>query len=573
MNFEQLMDSFQHSGYPLDEARKTFLIGLNVANPGVFESLGKYLQMYHTEYGICLHKNIGFILRLFEMESCLPPGLMEYLDGYLKENPILFPDLTEKLYQRLWKEISDQTHSLKLTYHNGFHGLEVTMRTRLGADCLALFTGSDPVSQFLRFILLTAAKYHDCIQWSKTHIRKAGDATTAEEDTAEHLAQVVIEEMGLYLGDQKKNAPLIAFLKFVFPLLIGPGTTVLFAPNTMFNLSQISDELRQVLKLSLKPVQNERLISFLWIATEVLSIADKASFCSQKMMEGEYDMRDTTLDDLLQIKDSLFANFLRSNSSLLYYPEKSFEFNFYVAVVMKISQVEMELELNGTLEEAQRLRDYIREGQCVYRDHPENLQLHLERVFTDPSIYQGFEELYFHHLKIEIGFFKRLPHICNATRARLEKFGGLDAFGLSVYSNDVQDLKTTSEEVISISGPIFVDENVPQKEVELLERLEQQAATWTVEEKQKIVWELLAFSMTQSGIHYTNHPSCIAEMEPPSPQGLRPLISISPVRIPEPNPHRLFREPSMPTLVLPFDEAPTPLARSNEAEKTLIQPK
>lgn len=566
MNLDTLLESFKHSGYPLDEERVVYLVHLEASHPGVIARLYTYINAYSTDKGIVLYKHMNFLLRLLEMESSFPPNLTASLNAYLHENPLKSSALIEKLYERLWKEISEQTHSLKLTYHNGFHGLEVTMRTRLGSDYLQLFTDNEPVSQFLRFLLLTAAKYHDCIQWPKGHVYQVGGCTTAEEDTAKHLAEVVIQAMEL---DSHENEPIVTFLRFFFPLLIGPGTTVLFARDTIINLSQIFDELRTVLNFPSKSLGNERLISSLWIATEILSVADKASFCSQQMMEGEYARRDVNIGTLLNLEQSRFASILKAiDCSDWYYPEQSFEFNFYVASVMKVSQVEMELELNSTLPEAQRLRDYIRDGQHLYRDAAyEKLQAHLSQVLGVSMLYKDFEDLYFRHLAVEVGFFTKLSHICTATRARLEKFGGLDTFGLSIYSKDVNDLKTPSEDEVCVLGPSFIDPEVPLKEVKLLNCLREKMTTWTVEEKKQLIQELLFFSMTQSGIYYTNHPSCIAEIEPLSPLG----ISLSPIKIPdETNSNRFFREPSQPTLVLPFEDVATPLAGQEEAGNASI---
>ncbi len=534
MDIHQLRDVFSRSGFSLRDSTARFLVELESTSLGTIKQLHDYMEGYHSRHGISLYRHMNFLLTILEREIKLPLDLLERFSECLIQIPIELPCAIKNLYMMLWKDIADQTDSLALSYHNGFHGLEVSMRTMAGVEELGLFVGDDVVNQFLKCLLLIGAKYHDYIQWPKDYSVTDEGYHTAEEHTAMSLIPRVIEALGIEAYPEEFREPIIQFIEAFFPLIIGPGTTPIFGRDCVFNLSRHYVELRDLLYAKQGfPLIGKSLSYQLLVAIEVLNIADKAALACPAMIDREYKERDPSLEAILLPESSCVMRFL---SSLwhedLYYPDRDIKYNYYVFSMTKVSQLQMQLEFNRESFEAKRLRAYIQRGQQLYLDSSPDLKKHLDHVLSSDQITSDFELIYLTQIDKEINFFSKLADVCRDARGRLQAYRCLDEFGFPVYQwatryvSTITKIKVSSSEsmssveskdAIDFLGPAFIEHQVPLKETAMLRKLIIHIGGLEPSERKKIIRELLFFSMTQPGVYYTNHPCCITAMEPISP--------------------------------------------------------
>lgn len=534
MDIHQLRDVFSCSGFSLKDSTAQFLTELELASLGAIKKLYEYIQGYYIRDGILLYRHINFLLLTLERETKLPPDLLETLSHSLTQYPVDLPSAVRKLYMMLWKEIADQTDSLTLSYHNGFHGLEVSMRTMAGMQELGLFVDDDVVNQFLKCLLLIGAKYHDYIQWPQDHVVTDEGYHTAEEQTAMLLIPRVIEALDISAYPEDVKRPIIQFIEAFFPLIISPGTTPVFGPRSVLNLSRHYFELRSILCEKQAPLPIGKSLSYqLLVAIEVLNIADKAALACPAMIDREYAERDPNVESMLPTESSCVSSFLYSLArGDLYYPEHDIKYNLYVFGMAKVSQLQMQLEFNRELLQAKRLRAYIKGGQDLYLRSSPALEDYLDRVFCEDEISLDFEFIYFNHISREIDFFSKLAEVCRDSCDRLQRYQCLDEFGTPVHQwarNGVSKMTLSrmssspcpdslySKDGIDFLGPAFIEPQVPLKESAILRKLMTYIDTLKPNDRKKIIRELLFFSMTQPGVYYTNHPCCIISMEPVSP--------------------------------------------------------
>lgn len=544
MKVEQLVDKVRtESEFTLKPATIAFLYKLENAAPSSIAQINSLIQRYDAQ-GIKLYKHLDFLFEILNCQLNLPADMQLTVSEFLASHPLDYTQMIRASYAERWAKLARQASTQSLSYHTSYHALEVALRTNIGAKSLGIFVEKDDKNQFLQYLLLTAAKYHDYEQWERGHLLTNEGCHTPEEQTATTVVNWLISDLGLTMSENPLHESMKSLLHYFVKLTIGPGTTILFGKDRLVNLSTIFYELESVAHAAgiSENSTNQPLIYSIQAATEVLGAMDKVSAASVEVTYhqalDEAKSLGGYIRQLTTHKSHLIHFFSGMPLELQYYPGIDLVTNLEAGAIMNVAHTEMEIELHRDSPEAIFLRDYIKQGQALYKTSEENydeLVTYLHQVLTDARIADSFRHIYLDAIGAEQQFASKLPDICQHINLKLWQLGYVnerhESFylleresrkrrerqstdGLTIFSPDL--VRARSDSMPGMIHP-FLEPQVFEREVSILGTLKDHIKHLEEIQQREIIQEILIVSICQPGIRYSNHPELIHKVEPPSP--------------------------------------------------------
>ena len=499
------------------------------------------------------HSVLYFLFEILHYQLNLAEDLDIMMVDFLAPLSLDYTQMIRDSYEQRWPKIARQTRALALTYHTSYHALEVALRTNIGAKSLGIFVEKNKKNQFLQHVLLTAAKYHDYIQWDRGHLVTPTGFHTPEEETAATIVGWLIADFDLPDAGDPVQESIKALLHYFVKLAIGPGTTLLFGRDRLVNLSTVYYELETIAhEVGLfEHESNQPLIRRIQAATEVLGAMDKVSAANFDVpyYQSVEDIKSIGghLRSILTHDLHLIRFFSLIPQEQRYHPDQELPTNLEVGAIMNIAHTQMEIELHRESEASIYLRDYIRHGQALYKTSEQNypaLAAYLASVLSDSKIADSFRTIYLDNVDAERDFARKLPEICHQINLKLHQLGYVSEHfescyllrresqradsqwseRLSIFAPDL--LRSTSD---SLPRPIhaFLDPQIFEKEVHILSDLKDYMSALEQTQQREVIQEILMLCICQPGIRYSNHPELIHTAEPLSPISCRiPLDSL-----------------------------------------------
>lgn len=523
-------------GFDLKPASILFLEQMQARDEASIDRLCIFIQKYQRK-NIAIHIHLDGLLDTLKRQMELSPNIEQLIDDFLDENTIDYTDITRELYEDKWRRLITQAHEQNLAYHTIFHSMEVAARAVLGANHLGLFISeNEKRNSFLRFLLLTAAKYHDYKQ------RKRGepvstDYATAEEETAAIVANWLISYLKL-----SQESALGQFIILFYKHTIVNGTTPLFGRDELVNLSTLYYELEKTVFAG-TPAQhdNEPIVRTMKAMAEVMSIMDKVPAACRLVSQNQRLIAQTNIQGCLEHylnRELLLVDFFEQQPER-YYPEHSLADNMEAKNIFEVSHTGMRFELNGAMPEAKTLRNFVRQGQEIHRSNEgrQALAEFLDQVLENDEIKNALTTVYFNAMDAEINFVKLLPQICRDVIAQLQALNYLNERGQSIFAMTPRSLKSSSQSNESsaslnaapmkimnpaqVSAPAilpFIDPRVPEIEVRILRQIAPYYHRLDDFKQRQVAQEILTSSICQPGVAYVKEPQLIMDsIEPKTP--------------------------------------------------------